>query len=58
VRFETASLIFEDPWITSRKDVSHDEAEERYNALGEIALGWFCLWRLRGASAMRMKSFA
>jgi hypothetical protein len=37
VRFETASLIFEDPWILSRKDVSHDDAEERFNALGEIS---------------------
>jgi uncharacterized DUF497 family protein len=39
VGFETASLIFEDQWILSRKDVSHDDAEDRYNALGEIALG-------------------
>jgi hypothetical protein len=39
VRFETASLVFEDPWIVSRKDISHDDAEERYNALGEIAPG-------------------
>ncbi len=39
VRFETASLVFEDPWILSRKDLSHDDAEERYNALGEIAPG-------------------
>ena len=31
VRFETASLIFEDPWIVSRKDMSHDDAEERFN---------------------------
>jgi uncharacterized DUF497 family protein len=39
VRFETVKLVFEDPWIVSRKDDSHDEAEERYNALGEIAAG-------------------
>jgi uncharacterized DUF497 family protein len=39
VRFETAKLVFEDPWIISRKDLSHDQAEERYNALGEIAAG-------------------
>jgi hypothetical protein len=39
VRHETASLIFENPWILSRKDISHDDAEERYNALGEIAPG-------------------
>jgi hypothetical protein len=39
VRFETASLAFEDPCILSRKDLSHDDAEVRYNALGEIAPG-------------------
>ena len=39
VGFETASLVFEDQWILSRKDLSHDDAEERYNALGEIAPG-------------------
>jgi len=39
VRFETASLVFADPWILSRKDISHDDAEERFNALGEIAPG-------------------
>lgn len=38
VRFETASLIFEDPWILSRKDFSSEE-EVRFNALGEIASG-------------------
>jgi uncharacterized DUF497 family protein len=51
VRFETASLIFEDPWVLSRKDISHDDAEERYNALGEIAPGVILFvvftWRLR-----------
>src|ERR1035438_8291428 len=39
IRFETAELVFEDPWILSRKDLSHGDAEERYNALGEIAPG-------------------
>jgi uncharacterized DUF497 family protein len=39
IRFETASIVFEDQWILSRKDLSHDDAEERYNALGEIAPG-------------------
>ncbi len=39
VGFETASLIFEDPWILSHKDVSHGDREERYQALGEIAPG-------------------
>src|ERR1041385_1196688 len=39
VRFETAVLVFEDPWILSRKDQLHGEDEERFNALGEIAPG-------------------
>jgi uncharacterized DUF497 family protein len=43
IRFEAAKLVFEDPWILSRKDLSHDDAEERYNALGEIAQIRFCL---------------
>ena len=51
VRFETASLVFEDPWILSRKDSFHGGAEERYNALGEIAPGTVLFvvftWRLR-----------
>jgi uncharacterized DUF497 family protein len=37
LRFETAKLVFEDPWILSRRDLSHDDSEERYNAPGEIA---------------------
>jgi hypothetical protein len=61
VRFETASLIFDDPWILSRKDFSHDDPEERYNALGEIALGAILFvvftWRDRdGAEIIRIIS--
>jgi uncharacterized DUF497 family protein len=36
IRFETASLIFGDPWILSRKDLSHGEIEERFNASGKF----------------------
>jgi hypothetical protein len=39
IGFETAKFVFEDPWILSRKDLSHDDAEDRYNAPGEIAPG-------------------
>ncbi|HUH62239.1 MAG TPA: BrnT family toxin, partial [Terracidiphilus sp.] len=39
VSFETASLIFEDPWILSNRDRSHEHSEERFHALGEIAPG-------------------
>lgn len=39
VGFETVVLAFEDPAILSRKDLTHLQPEERYNALGEIAPG-------------------
>lgn len=39
VRFETASSIFEYPWVLSQKDDLHSDFEERFNALGEIAPG-------------------
>jgi uncharacterized DUF497 family protein len=39
VRLDTATLVFEDPRIVSRKDLLHDDEEERFNALGEIAPG-------------------
>jgi len=39
VSFETAATAFEDQWILSRRDLSRDDAEDRFNALGEIAPG-------------------
>jgi uncharacterized DUF497 family protein len=73
VGFETASLVFEDRWILSRKDLSHHDAEERFNALGEIASGAILFvvytWReqdgeeairlisARGASAQEKRSY-
>jgi uncharacterized DUF497 family protein len=39
IRFETAKLVFEDPWILSRKDLTHNDEEERFNALGEVGAG-------------------
>jgi uncharacterized DUF497 family protein len=73
VGFQTASLVFEDPWILSRKDLSHDDAEDRYNALGEIGAGAILFvvytWRerdgeetirlisARGASAQEKRSY-
>jgi uncharacterized DUF497 family protein len=61
VGFETASLAFEDPWILSRKDLSHHDAEDRYNALGEIAPGVILFvvytWREQdGEEAIRLIS--
>jgi uncharacterized DUF497 family protein len=73
VGFQTASLVFEDPWILSRKDLSHEDAEDRYNALGEIGAGAILFvvyaWRerdgeetirlisARGASAQEKRSY-
>jgi uncharacterized DUF497 family protein len=61
VGFETASLVFEDRWILSRKDLSHDDAEDRYNAVGEIGVGAILFvvytWRERdGAEIIRLIS--
>ena len=39
VEFETATLVFEDPVILSRKDLLYRGEEQRFNALGEIAPG-------------------
>ena len=58
VRFETASLVFDDPWILSRKDLSHDDAEERYNAVGEIAAGTILFVVFTVRNAMKWKPFA
>jgi uncharacterized DUF497 family protein len=64
IRFETAKLVFEDPWIVSRKDLSHNESEERYNALREIAsdvvafvVFTFRLISARAASALEKRSY-
>jgi uncharacterized DUF497 family protein len=52
VRFETASLVFEDQWIVSQRDLIHEDAEERFNALGQIAPGVVLFvvytWREKG----------
>ena len=39
VDFEMAELVFEDPYSLTIRDVVHDEEEERYITLGEIAPG-------------------
>ena len=73
VGFKTAALVFEDRWILSRKDLTHDDAELRYNPLGEIAVGVVLFvvytWREedgdetirlisgRGASAQEKRSY-
>ncbi|MGO9649672.1 MAG: BrnT family toxin [Terriglobales bacterium] len=38
VRFETAVLVFDDPYALTQRDESSDE-EERWNTLGAIAPG-------------------
>ena len=61
IRFETASHVFEDPWILSRRDMFHADAEDCYNALGEIAPGVVLFvvytWREKdGEEAIRLIS--
>jgi uncharacterized protein len=57
VSFETASLIFEDPWILSNMNPSHEDSEGRFRALGEIAPGLVLFvaftWRARGTDRRR-----
>jgi uncharacterized DUF497 family protein len=61
IRFETAKLVFEDPWILSRKDLAHGDDEERYNALGEVSPGAlvfvvFTVWEPDEAETIRLIS--
>ena len=39
VDFETAMLVFDDPYSLTQHDAHHSEYEERYITLGEIAPG-------------------
>lgn len=39
IRFETAVLVFEDPYAITRRDPIHDDEEERYITLGTIGAG-------------------
>lgn len=39
VDFKTAELVFEDLYALTMRDVVHDEEEERYITLGELAPG-------------------
>jgi uncharacterized protein len=37
--FLTAELVFDDPYALTMRDAAHDEEDERYITLGEIAPG-------------------
>jgi uncharacterized DUF497 family protein len=39
VSFETAALVFEDPYALTKRDVAHDLEEERFATLGAIGSG-------------------
>ena len=43
VDFPTAALIFDDPYAMTIRDVLHDEDEERYNTVGDLAQARFSL---------------
>ena len=42
IGFETAALVFEDPYALTQRDLA-GEAEERWITLGAIGLGSICL---------------
>src|SRR5271169_2630170 len=39
VDFQTAELVFDDPYAVTIRDFAHDEEEDRYITLGEIGPG-------------------
>ena len=39
VDFQTAELVFDDPYAVTIRDLIHDDAEDRYITLGEIGPG-------------------
>jgi hypothetical protein len=39
IDFDTASLVFEDPFALTQRDVLHDDEEQRYITLGAIGAG-------------------
>lgn len=39
VRFETAVLVFDDPYALTQRDLTHDEKEDRFITLGAIGPG-------------------
>jgi uncharacterized DUF497 family protein len=39
VDFETAALVFDDPYAVTIRDTAHDEEEDRYITIGEIGPG-------------------
>jgi uncharacterized DUF497 family protein len=39
VDFQTAELVFDDPYAVTIRDLIHDDEEDRYITLGEIGPG-------------------
>lgn len=39
VDFQTAELVFDDPYAVTIRDLAHDDEEDRYITLGEIGPG-------------------
>lgn len=39
IEFDTARLVFDDPWLVSLLDSLHDDYEERFIAIGAVGPG-------------------
>ena len=58
VDFQTATLVFDDPYAVTIRDTAHDEEEDRYITIGEIGPARFFLSFTRGLPTRRgRKSF-
>ena len=57
VDFQTAELVFDDPYAVTIRDLAHDEEEDRYITLGEIGSGRYFSWSTPGLPIRVKKSF-
>jgi hypothetical protein len=64
IDFQTAELVFDDPYAVTIRDLAHDEEEDRYITLGEIGTGavlfvvhtWFADTGEEGEEVIRLIS--
>ncbi len=48
ISFETASYVFHDEYYIEMYDFEHSMEEDRYIAIGMLAIYCFCIYRARG----------